>query len=177
MAGARRAHTSPGIRSRMCATRVGGKARPTLSRRAARWYACVVCPVRAGMPVWAGMRSARRRIGVCTTFSSKKDFPLRAKGVRICVVACLYASILAGPVKPRVQTCGPGVSTGGTATAAAFQVRRGVAGGSPPRPGAAEDGPIASKPRSFFRLCLCQRPAGAGGLRGPRESWSWAVGI
>ena len=75
----------------------------------------------------------------------------------------------------------PGVSTGGTGERHTCPRRRrrrhfkfgvGMAGGSPPRPGAAEDGPIASKPRSLFRLCLCQRPAGrrrrgAGrGLRG-----------
>ena len=80
-----------------------------------------------------------------------------------------YASILTGPVKLR-----PGGEYRGTAEQNRhtlprrrrrrhFKFGAGMAGRSPPRPGAAEDGPVASKPRSFFRLCLCQQ---AGGLRG-----------
>ncbi len=109
------------------------------------------------MPVWVGMRSARRRtIGVCTTFSFKKDFPLRAKGFESASVACL----LCLHFDRSCQTCGPGVSTGGTGSQSVTAGRRhfkfdaGMAGGSPPRPGAAEDGPIASKTEELFSAFL-----------------------
>jgi hypothetical protein len=65
------------------------------------------------------------------------------------------------------------VSTGGTGARASHSPRRrrrrrhfkfgaGMAGGSPPRPGAAEDGPIASNTRSFFGFASASGPPAPG---------------
>ena len=74
----------------------------------------------------------------------------------------------------------PGVSTGGTAEPERhrashmppcmprrrrrrhFKFGAGMAGGSPPRPGAAEDGPIASNTRSFFGFASASGPPAPG---------------
>jgi len=119
----------------------------------------VVCPVRAGMPVWAGMRSARRRIGVCTTFSSK----ISRCGPR----EFESASVPGQRFMTGLSNKRPGVSTGGTAAAAAFQVRRGDGRRISASARGGRGWPDCINTEELFRLCLCQaeqfqRPAGAG---------------